>query len=88
MTAADTPFQCLHYRAHELLVELTRAAVGAPGTFQREYHTGLAGKRLAEIADALGFDLVMRIPVEADAVEQDDDGVVWLTPAEIVGGTK
>jgi hypothetical protein len=82
----DTSFRCLHYRAHDLLCELVRAAEGQPGTFQRNYHTGLARKRLAEIADALGFDLAMRIPVEADASERDDDDVVWLTPAQIVAG--
>jgi hypothetical protein len=78
---ADTSFRCLHFRAHDLLCELVRAAEGAPGTFQRDYHTGLAGKRLAEIADGLGFDLVTRIPVDADDdSEPEGDGI---DPAEM-----
>lgn len=78
---AETSFRCLHYRAHDLLCELVRAAEGKPGTFQREYHSGIAGKHLATIADALGFDLVMRIRTD-DGADEEADEADGIDPAE------
>jgi hypothetical protein len=61
-------FRILHHRAADLAADLVRAAEAEPGTFLRDHHTANARKHLAEIADELGFDLAMRIPVDADRV--------------------
>jgi hypothetical protein len=83
MTEADLKFRTLFHRAHDVAVELIRAAEGDPDTFQRMHHTKNACLRLAELAEGLGYDLTPRIDADEDCEpEEDAEGDVWMSPED------